>query len=742
MVFSILIAFVNLSIATSERSRALYANPAGLSIHSSPEISIRTEDFWTSVNIPFLGLTGGVRFMSDSMEFMTGTSPIRIKDRFAIGYSYSSWNDKHTLGIMARPLKWSSIGATTNFPSRDGYDFNLGFALIPGWNRLILTSDFLIDRENHKVDFIVKNLSGILELLDGVKLSISYLPDRNDFKNGEFYGGLELSLGNLIFGGYAGGNENEGIITASFIPYPTIFREKPKSVIVEIKGNYPEVPTLKGLVGEEHSFYYLLNLLDYIKKNKSIDTVLVYIKRNSLGLAQAEEVRKLLLEIAKDKFLIAYSDEMGFRDLYLASSAELISVPPSGEVFFPGLYMSKMYLKGALDKLDIKPEIERVGRYKSAVEMFTKKKMSKSDREQLQKFLSDLVDEVVKNIASSRGIRENALKSLVDSLGYFIPEMAKDEGLIDTVLYFDQVKKLAGIKGKGKVLRGKRIPRGFVVEGAPKIVVLALEGSIVVGKSSRSPIPIPFVDSKTIGSETTVELLEKLRKDKSVKAVVLRVDSPGGSGLASDLIYRAVLELTKEKPVIISMGNLAASGGYYISAPGTKILADKTSLTGSIGIFGLKFVTEGFYNKLGITYDVVKWGKHADALDSHRPFTHYEREMYAKIIRHGYEQFLERVARSRALTTEEVDSIGMGRIWSGLTAKKISLIDQYGGLLDAIKVAAKEAGIKRYNIVLLPKPIKFFERLLLIDEDLYLPIFKMLSEPYLYYEPARLNFGD
>ncbi|MCK4528799.1 signal peptide peptidase SppA [candidate division WOR-3 bacterium] len=743
MTYLLILSFVNLSVATSERSRALYSNPAGLSMHSSPEMSIRTEDFWLSLNLPFIGMSGGIRFMSDSIEYMTGTCPIHFKDRFSLGYSYASWNDKHTIGVMARPFWWTSLGATTTFPSRDGYNFNVGFAFMPGWNRLILSSDFYIDREVDGIEFSVESLSGTIEILDGIRLSVSYLPQKDDFNNGELYGGLEFSLGTLLFGGYSSSEgDAEGIITASFIPYPTMMRPKPNSVIIEIGGNYPETPAMKGLFGKEHSFYNLLNLLDYIREKKGIDTVLIHLKRNTLGLAQAEEVRELLEEMAKDKTVILYSHSLGFKGLYIASAVDIIALPPSGEIYFPGIYITKMFLKGTLDKLDIKPQFERVGRYKSAVEMFTKKEISKSDQEQLEKFLDDLVEVVVAKIGAARGIEDEVLKSLIDSLGYFVPEVASQKGLIDTVLYFDQVKEMARIKGKGKVWRGKSIPRDFVVKGIPKIAIVTLEGTIVLGKSTSSPLPIPFIGGKFIGAETTVEILDKLRVDKSVKAVVLRIDSGGGESLASDLIYRAILRLKDEKPVIISMGNVAASGGYLIAAPGTKILADRTTLTGSIGIFGGKFVTEGFYNKLGITHEVVKWGKHADAMSGHRPFTHYEREMYGKMVRHGYEQFLESVAKPRKLSTEEVDSVGMGRIWSGYTAKTISLIDQYGGLLTAIKVAGDEAGIERYRVVLLPKPFTFLERLLDLDEDIYLPVFKMLSEPYLYYEPARLEVGE
>jgi len=740
MNYLLILSFVNLSVATSERSRALYANPAGLSMHPSPEISIRTEDFWLSANLPFIGISGGVRFMSDSIEYMTGASPLHFRDRLSFGYSYASWNDKLTLGVMARPFWWTSLGVTTTFPMRGGYDFNAGVALMPGWNRLVLSSDFYIDGVEGGVEVSVKSLSGALEILDGVRASVSYLPEKDDFTSGAFYGGLEFSFGQLLFGGYTSfEGENEGIVTASLIPYPTLMRPKPHSVIVEIKGDYPEVPELKGLFGKEHSFYNLLSLLDYIRLNKRIETVLVYLHRNSLGLAQAEEVRELLEEIAKDKSLIVYSHSLGFKGLYIASAADLIAIPPAGEVFFPGVYMTGMYIKGTLEKLDIEPEFEKIGRYKSAVEMFTRKGMSESAREQIENFLDDLVGVVVGKIAGARGIEEGVLKNLIDSLGYFIPEVAHQKGLIDTVLYFDQVKEIAGIKGKGEVWRGKSVPRGFVVRGTPKIAILALEGTIIVGKSARSPLPIPFIGGNTIGSMTTVEELDKLRVDKSVKAVVLRIDSGGGESLASDLIYRAILRLKDEKPVIISMGNVAASGGYLIAAPGTKILADKTTLTGSIGIFGGKFVTEGFYNKLGITHEIVKWGVHADAMSGHRPFTHYEREMYAKMVRHGYEQFLESVAKPRKLSTEEVDSVGMGRIWSGCTAKTISLVDQYGGLLTAIKVAKEEAGIENYRIVLLPKPFNFFEKLLGLGEDTYLPVLKMLSEPYLYYEPSRLE---
>jgi len=741
LLFLILVSYVNLSIATSERSRALYSNPAGLSIHSYPEVSVRTEDYWVSMNIPFLGFAGGVRFMSDSMEFMTGTSPLHYKDKFSLGYMYSSWDDKYTLGTMFRPHKWTSIGFTTNFPSHEGYDFTFGLSVIPGWDRLTLTSDFFIDRSPSGTEYSILSLTGTLEVLEGVKLNVSFLPLDNDFRKGKIYGGLEFSLGNLLFGGYHGDGGDEGIITASVVPYPTMFKEDSRSVIIEIEGDYPEVPNLEGILGREYSFYNLLNLLDYIKGRKRIDSVVVYIKNNSLGFAQAEEVRAQLLEIAKDKFLVVHSDFLDFRDLYLASAADFISVSPAGMIYFPGLYLSKMYIKGTLDRLGIEAEVGSVGKYKTAVDMFTKEEMSQYDREQIKKFLDDLVEVIVGEISDSRSIDENKIKSLIDSLGCFTPEEAVKERLIDTIAYFDEIKTFAGVKGEGKVWRGKSIPREFMVIDPPKIAVLNLEGTIIVGESSRSPLDIPIFGSSTIGSESVISELEKLRKDKSVKAVVLRINSGGGSSTASDLIYREILRLKEKKPVVISMGDMAASGGYYIAAPADKILADRMTLTGSIGVWGTKFVTEGLYNKLGITHDIVKWGEHADAFSGQRPFSHYEREVFERMLRHIYDQFTETVATSRELTVEKVDSVAQGRIWSGLSAKEISLVDQYGGLLDAIKVAGDEAGIQHYKVVLLPKPLKFLERLFGIRESSYLPILKLLEEPYLYFEPARLEFG-
>ena len=741
MLFLILFSQINLSIATSERSRALYSNPAGLSIHSCPEISVRSEDYWVSMNIPFLGFAGGVRFRSDSMEFMTGFSPLHYKDKFSLGYMYSSWDSKYTLGAMYRPHKWTSLGFTTTFPSREGYDFSLGVSIIPAWDRLVLTSDFFVDRGQDETRYLVTSLSGTLEVLDGIKLNVSYFPERNDFGTGELRGGLEFSLGNLLFGGYNGESGREGIVTASVVPYPTLFRGQNRSVMVEIAGDYPEVPDIEGFFGREHSFYNLLNLLDYIKENKKIDSVLVYIKSNSLGLAQAEEVRKELMGIAENKFLVIHSDYLGFRDLYLASAADIISLSSPGLVYFPGLYLSKIYIKGTLEKLGIEAEVERAGKYKSAVETFTREEMSQYDREQIQEFLDDLVEVIIGKISDSRSIEEVKIKSLVDSLGCLTPEEAVKEGIIDTVAYFDEMKKLAGIEGQGKIWRGKSIPREFLLSDPPKIAVLALEGTIIVGKSSNSPLDIPFLGGPTIGSESVKKELERLRKNKSVKAVVLRINSGGGSSLASDLIYREILRLKEEKPVVISMGDMAASGGYYISAPADRILTNRTTLTGSIGVWSAKLVTEGLYNKLGMTHDVVKWGEHADAFSGHRPFTHYEKKIFEKMIKHIYDQFLEAVAEPRGLTVEEVDSLAMGRIWSGLAAKEIALADTNGGLLDAIKVAGEEAGIENYKVVLFPKPLEFFERLIGVRENAYLPILKLIQEPYLYFEPAKLDFG-
>jgi protease-4 len=692
------------------------------------------------MNIPFLGFAGGVRFKSDSMEFMTGVSPLHYKDKFSLGYMFSSWDDKYTLGAMFRPHKWISLGFTTIFPSSEGYDFSLGVSVIPGWDRLMFTSDFNVDRGGDGTRYLIHSVTGALEIIQGVKLNVGLKPLDNNFGDGEVYGGLEFSLGNLLFGGYHGEGDSEGIVTASVVPYPSMFKGQNRAVVLEIKGEYPEVPNIKGFLGKEHSFYNLLNLLDYVENNKKIDSVIVYIKGNSLGLAQSEEVRKQLADIAKNKLLIVHADYYGFKDLYLASAADLISVSPPGSIYFPGLYLSKMYIKGALEKMDVEAEVSRVGKYKTAVDMFTQEKMSEYDREQIREFLDDLIDVIVAQIADSRNIDGSKVKNLIDSLGFFTPEEAIEEGLIDTLAYFDEIKEFVGIKGEGKVWRGKTIPREFLMSDPPKIAVLALEGSIIVGESSNSPMDIPIFGGTTIGSESVARELKRLKKDNSVKAVVLRINSGGGSAVASDLIYREIVKLKEEKPVVISMGNMVASGGYYISAPANLILANKTTLTGSIGVWGAKFVTEGLYNKLGITRDIVKWGKHSDAFSGQRPFSHYERRMFDKMLNHIYDQFLEAVAAPRGLTVEKVDSLGMGRIWSGVTAKEISLIDEYGGLLDAINAAAREANVENYKVVLLPEPLKFFERLVGVRETTYFPILKLIQEPYLYFEPAQLEF--
>lgn len=424
------------------------------------------------------------------------------------------------------------------------------------------------------------------------------------------------------------------------------------------------------------------------------------------GFAALKEVRDALAEVkAAGKPVIAFIDQAMTRDMYLASVANEVVMDPFGMIIMPGLATEPMFYTGALEKYGIGVQVTRVGKYKSYVEPFIRKDMSPESREQNQKLLDDIWGGLVDDVSSSRGITPQQFQTLVDSEGIIRPAAALKQKLVTRVDYRDKVleelKEKTGRKNSKEPFKqvsltqySKIVHNDSKLPKQGNIAVVYAEGAIVDGRGELDEV----------GSERYSRELRRLREDTEVKAIVLRVNSPGGSASGSEEIQREIRLARQVKPVIVSMGSYAASGGYWISAYGERIFAEPTTITGSIGVFGIMFNVQKLANDFGVTFDRVKTGKFADAISISRPKTEEELAVFQHMVDWIYDQFIGKVADARKLDREKVQEIAQGRVWSGAEAVKLGLVDELGGLDAAIQFAAKRAGLgERYQLTEYPR---------------------------------------
>ena len=432
------------------------------------------------------------------------------------------------------------------------------------------------------------------------------------------------------------------------------------------------------------------------------------------GQATTEEIRNALIDFKKSgKFVIAYSEVYSQSFYYLASVADKVYMNPKGIFEFHGFSSEITFLKGALDKLGIDVQIIKVGTYKSAVEPFFLTKMSDANRLQVNSYLGSLYDHFLTQISVSRNINKDSLFNYANELKIRFPEDALKYKLVDGLKYkdeiLDELKQLTGTDAKDDLksveladyTKSDTKKESDKKESKNRIAIVYASGEINGGDG----------DDNTIGSERVSKALREARLDDNIKAVVFRVNSPGGSSLASDVIWREVMLTKKVKPIIVSMGDLAASGGYYISCAADSIIAEPNTITGSIGIFAILPNMQKFFNdKLGITFDGVKTGKYADLGNVSRPLTPEEKAILQSNVDHGYDDFTKAVADGRHKTQAYINSIGQGRVWTGEQAVKIGLVDRLGNINDAIKSAAKEAKIKNYKLIAYPEQKSIFNK--------------------------------
>lgn len=467
----------------------------------------------------------------------------------------------------------------------------------------------------------------------------------------------------------------------------------------------------------------VLTSLEHAKTDDHIKGIFLDLGLMDGGFATLREIRTKIAEFKAEtgKPVIAFSEFYTQAAYYLASAADVVYLQPKGDLDYRGLHTEYMFYKGLFEKLDVDVQFIRGSNneFKSFGEVYTEDRMSPANRAQIRRILDGFWNDHRSTISESRKITGERLDVIADSLLVRSAEDALALGMVDGVKYRDEViaelksrmeldaKKEVELVELGKYARSFRGGlKGSKREAKDQLAIIYAEGGISSGKSSDG----------TIGSETLAEAIREAREDSAVKAIVLRVNSPGGSGLASEVIWREVKLATEAKPVVVSMGNVAASGGYYIAAPANKIYADPTTITGSIGVFGIIPNMQGFFNnKLGITFDVEKTHQYADMLTVSRPLTEAEKRVFQQMVDEFYDGFKERVAEGRKLTLAQVDSVGRGRVWTGVDAKRIGLVDELGGLEDAVKAAADMAGLVDYRTVDLPEQKDLFQQLM---EDL------------------------
>jgi len=465
----------------------------------------------------------------------------------------------------------------------------------------------------------------------------------------------------------------------------------------------------------ELDFLTLSSLLRWAREDKSLQAVLLTIADLEAGWARLQGVRRSLLALRQaGKQVWVHLTEGDTREYYLASAADTVVLAPAGHLAITGLAAETLFFKEALDKLGVQAQVQQAGQYKAAGEPFTRQSMSAPHREMLDSLLDDLYDQVIGDIANARHKSKAEVQQLIDQ-GLFLAREALTAGLVDHVAYEDEVPQLLEAKigpiklieaGAYRRRRARALRRDLLSHEPRKIAWITVGGAIKRGETLDSP-----EGPRAVGSRSFARTLKRAREDRSVAAVVIRVASPGGSGAASDLMWRELVRTRESKPVIVSMGDVAASGGYYLALAGDKVFAEEGTITGSIGVIAGKAVLRDLYTSLGVGKEILTRGQRAALFSDYVAFAPSENERLAFEVQAFYQDFIEKVARGRSLTAEAVESSAQGRVWSGRQAWTRGLVDAMGGIEEALAEAKLRAGFPAERPVVVerfPKPPSFW----------------------------------
>jgi protease-4 len=488
------------------------------------------------------------------------------------------------------------------------------------------------------------------------------------------------------------------------------------ALVLKIGGDLQEIEPL-GVIGQlfeaPPTVRSVVDALRKAKVDKRVTSVIIRPIGTAALWGKVQEVRDAIVDFRRSgKPAIGFLEYGGEQEFYLASACDKVFLMPTATLDLTGMASYELFLRGTLDKIGAYPDTLHIGEYKTASNTFTEHTFTPAHREMAESLNADLYEQLIRGLADGRHKTEAEIRRLVDH-GPFLPEDAIRAGLIDDVAYDDEIDDKVKLSPQGKphVLSNDDYrhtsPASLGLNRGPRIAVIYASGVIASGESNYDT-----ASGSVVGSDTMLDYLRKARADGSVKAIVLRIDSPGGSAIASDVIWREVLLTKNVKPVIASMSDVAASGGYYIAMPATAIVAEPATLTGSIGVVMLKFVIDGTLKKLGMNMEGVKDGKYADLYSPVKPFTPEERAKVQEQMQATYDAFVEKAAQGRNTTPEKIDAIAQGRVWTGAQAKQLGLVDELGGLQRALAVAKQRARLSpdsEVELVIYPGKKSFYD---------------------------------
>lgn len=720
----------NISVAAVDDANATLINSAGLGVEHDFNMWITEPTNWTnldSINYDFgfygqFGSSGfGFTHMQKGRDLLHTGNGQHIGAGFYLGNTSHISSDGYEafdMGLLYRGNSWLSAGLQwKNLWSRERgvrqpQQFQVGVALRPFGNRLTVAYDHRFSAPYNEFSGF-SDLGGFAqiqaEVIDGIKLFASY--DLAEATKG-MQVGISLGFGQMSVETFHNLNDNNNYVSPSLTGWfysnenrrSLVKSKKPTFVELGFERPISDSPSPKAFFGPKTvTLRELINEINDLAENPEVDGIILRADHYGSGTGMFQELTDALRKVkVSGKKILAFMDNGSDQQYALACLADSIYLNSGGALAIIGRGMGIGFYKGLFDKLGIDAQFYRRGDYKTAAEPFTRKELTETSREAYEAVLHDLQEVYSGMIKRGRGWSDEKLNEVYDKVLFTAP-LALEAGLIDGIYHPDMIeKKVKGIAGeKAVIVKAHKQPKPWEYDwespAGPKIALIYAEGPIQPGKSQ----PSPFGGDKIIGSETTSKAIRKARENKSVKAIVMRVNSPGGSVLASEDIWREVHRTThpdsadeeNRKPFIISMGNVAGSGGYYISCAADTIVADSACITGSIGVLGGKISLGGLFQKIGFNVDIVKEQEHADAFGIHRSLTEEEGESYQGIIDSFYEQFLRRVAEGRGMTTEEVDEVAQGRIWTGRAAQKRGLVDELGGLERALEIAEEMAGL-------------------------------------------------
>lgn len=722
------------SVATLEDATALAINPAALSYMRSSELFLgrsvngldQTDLFLTGggFGTSWQQYRSGGRFLND---FTMGAAT-DIAWGFSVGgrFSYLQFLDNmggnspnFEVGGMFRPNGWLSLGLSVdnlNTPAVGAVSlrrsYRAGIGIRPFTDRITVSLDGLWV-EGDPAAQIQPVLGAQVEPLNGLVIrgQVDQFNQQLEYSAGI---GLEFNtLGTGFMSGVTSGRVGQSdmvyLKTSDMDRRRHLDFRAPHMAYIRLEGDLADVP--ESALDLRRDYYpgvlHLTRRIAEAKVDPRVTGVVLDFRGVGVGVGKYQELRDAIADFrTSGKATVAYLSDAGLGEYYLACACDKVVLNPAGALTIKGVSVSVPFFRGILDKLGVRPQFVGIGKYKSAPQQYTAKGFTSPAREEEEELLDAQFNQMVDGIAKARRLTHEEVKALVDR-GMLNPPQAKEKGLVDEIAYPDQVPGIVEKGPASSMPLPDYKPNTWAMPDS--VALVSITGSMSRGESGSN-----LMDGATVGSATITRALRDIRKDEHVKAVVIRVDSPGGDAMSADEIGRELdLLRLQNKPVIISMGDVAASGGYWVSANGTRIYAEPGTVTGSIGVFTGQFAYDGLLDKLGITTETIKRGEHADMESGMRALGEAELALLKENARYTYGQFLERVSQGRRMSTSRVDEIAQGRVWAGSKAQELGLVDRLGGLEAALADARHEAGLDPKTTVIdfYPKPGALWETL-------------------------------